>query len=61
MPALQTDKPTEGAVPMRATVMYGQGDVRVETVPDSQIKEPTDAIFRVTRACVCGSDLWLIT
>jgi threonine dehydrogenase-like Zn-dependent dehydrogenase len=46
---------------MRATVMYGQGDVRVETVPDSQIKEPTDAIFRVTRACVCGSDLWLIT
>src|ERR1700710_1672929 len=43
---------------MRATVMYGAGDVRVENVPDSQIKEPTDAIVRVTRACVCGSDLW---
>jgi threonine dehydrogenase-like Zn-dependent dehydrogenase len=43
---------------MRATVMYGQGDVRVENVPDSQIKDPTDAIIRVTRACVCGSDLW---
>src|SRR4051812_20937594 len=43
---------------MRATVMYGAGDVRVENVPDSQIKEPSDAIVRVTRACVCGSDLW---
>jgi threonine dehydrogenase-like Zn-dependent dehydrogenase len=43
---------------MRATVMYAAGDVRIETVPDSQIKEPTDAIVRVTRACICGSDLW---
>src|SRR3954463_7320881 len=43
---------------MRATVMYGAGDVRVENVPDSQIHEPTDAIVRVTRACICGSDLW---
>jgi threonine dehydrogenase-like Zn-dependent dehydrogenase len=43
---------------MRATVMYGAGDVRVENVPDSQIKEPTDAILRVTSACICGSDLW---
>ncbi|MCB9948978.1 MAG: zinc-dependent alcohol dehydrogenase family protein [Rhodospirillaceae bacterium] len=43
---------------MRATVMHGPRDVRIETVPDSQIKEPTDALLRVTRACVCGSDLW---
>src|SRR4051812_18569951 len=43
---------------MRATIMYGAGDVRIENVPDSQIKEPTDAIVRVTRACICGSDLW---
>ena len=43
---------------MRATVMYGPGDVRVETVPDPQIVEPTDALLRVTRACICGSDLW---
>jgi threonine dehydrogenase-like Zn-dependent dehydrogenase len=43
---------------MRATIMYGAGDVRIENVPDSQIKEPTDAIGRVTRACICGSDLW---
>ncbi|WP_291042203.1 alcohol dehydrogenase catalytic domain-containing protein [Herbiconiux sp.] len=42
---------------MRATFMYGAGDVRVETVPDPIISEPTDAIVRVVRACVCGSDL----
>ena len=43
---------------MRATVMYGVHDVRVETVPDAKIIEPTDALVRVTRACICGSDLW---
>ena len=43
---------------MRATVMYGAGDVRVESVPDATVVEPTDAVVRVTRACICGSDLW---
>ncbi|HET6960729.1 MAG TPA: zinc-dependent alcohol dehydrogenase family protein [Vicinamibacterales bacterium] len=43
---------------MRATVMYGAHDVRVETVPDARIVEPTDALVRITRACICGSDLW---
>ena len=43
---------------MRATVMYGAGDVRVESVPDAAIAESTDALVRVTRACICGSDLW---
>ena len=43
---------------MRATVMYGAGDVRVEKVPDPRILEPTDALVRVSRACICGSDLW---
>jgi len=38
--------------------MYGAGDVRIENVPDAQIIEPTDALVRVTRACICGSDLW---
>ncbi|GGY54144.1 alcohol dehydrogenase catalytic domain-containing protein [Streptomyces anulatus] len=42
---------------MRATFMYGPGDVRVENVPDPQIVDPTDAIVRITLACVCGSDL----
>jgi threonine dehydrogenase-like Zn-dependent dehydrogenase len=43
---------------MRATVMYGAGDVRIEDLPDARIEEPTDAIIRVVRACICGSDLW---
>src|SRR5512146_1013348 len=43
---------------MRATVMYGAGDVRIETIPDARLIEPTDALVRVTRACICGSDLW---
>jgi threonine dehydrogenase-like Zn-dependent dehydrogenase len=43
---------------MRATLMYGAGDVRIETVPDASLREPTDAVVRVTQACICGSDLW---
>lgn len=43
---------------MRATVMHGAGDVRIETVADPRLVDPTDAILRVTRACICGSDLW---
>ncbi len=46
---------------MRATLMYKAGDVRVETVPDARIVAPTDALLRVTRACICGSDLWPYT
>src|SRR4051794_33935793 len=42
---------------MRATLMYGAGDVRVETVPDSTITYPTDALVRITASCICGSDL----
>jgi threonine dehydrogenase-like Zn-dependent dehydrogenase len=38
--------------------MYEAGDVRIEDVPDARIVEPTDAVLRVTRACICGSDLW---
>jgi threonine dehydrogenase-like Zn-dependent dehydrogenase len=41
--------------------MYAAGDVRVEDVPDPSIAEPTDAIIRVTRASICGSDLWPYT
>jgi threonine dehydrogenase-like Zn-dependent dehydrogenase len=38
--------------------MYGAGDVRVETVPDARLIEPTDAVVTVTHAAICGSDLW---
>ena len=43
---------------MLATLMYGAGDVRVEQVPDARLSEPTDALVRITRSCICGSDLW---
>jgi threonine dehydrogenase-like Zn-dependent dehydrogenase len=42
---------------MRAAYMFGAGDVRVVDVPEPVIVEPTDAVVRVTAACVCGSDL----
>jgi len=43
---------------MRATLMYGAGDVRVENVTDARLLESTDALVVVTRAAICGSDLW---
>ena len=43
---------------MRGTVLYAAGDVRIENVQDPLIQEPSDAVIRVTRACICGSDLW---
>ena len=43
---------------MRAAVMFGPGDVRIETIPDARLIDPTDALVAVTRACICGSDLW---
>lgn len=44
---------------MKALTWHGKRDVRVEEVPDSAIKEPTDAIVRLTTTAICGSDLHL--
>jgi threonine dehydrogenase-like Zn-dependent dehydrogenase len=43
---------------MRGTLMHAPRDVRVENVPEPTIIESTDAIIRIVRACICGSDLW---
>ncbi|MFI2485498.1 zinc-dependent alcohol dehydrogenase family protein [Promicromonospora kroppenstedtii] len=43
---------------MRGVVMHAPGDVRVEERADARIIEPTDAVIRLTAACICGSDLW---
>jgi threonine dehydrogenase-like Zn-dependent dehydrogenase len=43
---------------MRGVIMHGPGDVRVEDREKPVIVESTDAIIRVTSACICGSDLW---
>jgi threonine dehydrogenase-like Zn-dependent dehydrogenase len=44
---------------MKAVTWHGRRDVRVDTVPDPQMKEPTDAIVRITSTGLCGSDLHL--
>ncbi len=45
---------------MRAVTWHGRADVRVDTVPDPKIIEPTDVIIEVTSSGICGSDLHLI-
>ena len=44
---------------MKAVTWHGKRDVRVDTVPDPTIEEPTDAIVRITSTGICGSDLHL--
>ncbi|MBB3750799.1 threonine dehydrogenase-like Zn-dependent dehydrogenase [Mycolicibacterium sp. BK634] len=44
---------------MQAVTWHGKRDVRVDTVPDPKIEEPTDAIIEVTSTNICGSDLHL--
>jgi threonine dehydrogenase-like Zn-dependent dehydrogenase len=43
---------------MRAAVHQAAGTITVEDVPDAALVEPTDAVVRVLRSCICGSDLW---
>jgi threonine dehydrogenase-like Zn-dependent dehydrogenase len=44
---------------MRAVVWHGKEDVRVDSVDDPTIQQPTDAIVRITSTAICGSDLHL--
>ena len=44
---------------MRAVAWHGKRDVRVDSVPDPKIEEPTDAIVKITSTAICGSDLHL--
>ncbi|MFF5002901.1 zinc-dependent alcohol dehydrogenase family protein [Streptomyces phaeochromogenes] len=43
---------------MRATTIHAPFDMRVEDVPDPVVRNPGDAVVRVLRSCICGSDLW---
>src|SRR5512142_1493727 len=43
---------------MKGAVIHGARDVRFEEVATPRIQEPTDALIRISAACVCGSDLW---
>jgi threonine dehydrogenase-like Zn-dependent dehydrogenase len=44
---------------MKAVTWHGKRDVRVDDVPDPVLKEPTDAIVKITSTAICGSDLHL--
>ncbi|MEA2376338.1 MAG: hypothetical protein QOD13_245 [Thermoleophilaceae bacterium] len=44
---------------MRAVTWHGKRDVRVDTVPDPKVEQPTDAVVRITSSGICGSDLHL--
>jgi len=43
---------------MQAAIFRGAFDIQVEQIPDAAILEPTDAVVRITHACICGTDLW---
>ena len=43
---------------MKGTVLYGPRDVRFEERAEPKIIKPTDAVIKISAACVCGSDLW---
>ena len=44
---------------MKALCWYGTNDVRIDTVPDPNIREPRDAVVKITATAICGSDLHL--
>ena len=45
---------------MKAVVFHGIGDIRVDDVPEPRIKEPTDAVVRLTSSAICGTDLHMV-
>ena len=45
---------------MKAVVFHGIGDIRLDGVPDATIKEPTDAVVRLTASAICGTDLHFV-
>jgi threonine dehydrogenase-like Zn-dependent dehydrogenase len=45
---------------MKAVVWHGVGDVRLENVADPKIQEPTDAVVKLTRSAICGTDLHFV-
>jgi threonine dehydrogenase-like Zn-dependent dehydrogenase len=45
---------------MKAVVFHGIGDIRLDDVAEPRIREPTDAIVRITASAICGTDLHMI-
>jgi threonine dehydrogenase-like Zn-dependent dehydrogenase len=45
---------------MKAVVFHGLGDIRLDTVPDPKVEQPTDAVVRLTASAICGTDLHMV-
>ena len=45
---------------MKAIVYHGIGDIRLEDVPEPKIQDPTDAVVRLTKSAICGTDLHMV-
>ncbi|SDG58188.1 Threonine dehydrogenase [Lentzea fradiae] len=45
---------------MKAVVWHGTGDIRLDDVEDPKVQEPTDAVIRITRSAICGTDLHMV-
>ncbi|WP_329790868.1 zinc-dependent alcohol dehydrogenase [Lentzea sp. DG1S-22] len=45
---------------MKAVVWHGEGDIRLDDVEDPKVHEPTDAVIRITRSAICGTDLHMV-
>lgn len=45
---------------MKAVVWHGTGDIRLDEVDDPRVQEPTDAVIRITRSAICGTDLHMV-
>ncbi|SDO36169.1 zinc-dependent alcohol dehydrogenase [Lentzea jiangxiensis] len=45
---------------MKAVVWHGEGDIRLDDVEDPKVLEPTDAVIRITRSAICGTDLHMV-
>lgn len=47
-------------IPVKAVVWHGIGDIRLDSVADPKIEQPADAVIRITRSAICGTDLHLV-
>ncbi len=51
---------SQGVALMKAVVFHGIGDIRLDTVKEPKLVEPTDAIVRLTSSAICGTDLHMV-
>lgn len=57
---LPLSSPAHKEAEMKAVVFHGIGDIRLDEVPEPQIKDPTDAVIRITASAICGTDLHMV-